>query len=207
MSELYRSLCTFGDQIKLNSRINSGEFVDWTEEHFEYVRYNPRKENNRYGLSITSLNGNIDGIPDLDSLKEYNKENNTNYKEEDFNVKTPVFYQNPILQNFVHPWQDDLFRSHILKLGPGGFFPPHRDLFSDRIDSFRLISPLKNINTAYFILEDKILNWDLGTLYFVNTAKQHTLFNSSFYNSYWLVLNIKLNKNSFYQVLKHFCET
>ena len=39
----------------------------------EWKPYNVRKPNNRWGLSITSLDGGLSGIPDLDSVYEYNK--------------------------------------------------------------------------------------------------------------------------------------
>ena len=48
--------------------MDAPSFVAWTEENFEYVQYNPRKPINRYGLSVTSLDGGCSCIPDLDSL-------------------------------------------------------------------------------------------------------------------------------------------
>jgi len=203
MNSLYQTFCMFGDQIKLNQRFNSEKFINWTETNFKYVKYNPRKEVNRWGLSLTSLNGDVDGIPDLDSLREYNKENNTTLKESDFNVFTPVI-EYPDIKEIIEPWKKDLFRSHILKLGSGGFFPPHRDIYYQNSESFRLIAPLKHTsNGVYFILDEKILNWQLGSLYYVNTAKSHSLFNATFEPSYWLVLNVRLNSSSMDNVLKN----
>ena len=37
----------------------------------DWVRYNPKKPNNRWGLSVTSLDGGLSGIPDLTSLKDW----------------------------------------------------------------------------------------------------------------------------------------
>ena len=86
----YQTLITYGSFYSLDLTMDAPSFVAWTEENFEYVQYNPRKPINRYGLSVTSLDGGVSGIPDLDSLGEYNKENNTQYTERDFETTTPV---------------------------------------------------------------------------------------------------------------------
>ena len=39
------------------------------------------------------------------------------------------------------------------------------------------------------MLEDKPLHFDNGSLYAVNTTLEHTLFNASTKDSYWLVIN------------------
>ena len=73
---MYSRLLTFGDLIPLTINCNVNKLILQTK-NFEYKQYNPRKDIPRFGLSITSLKGELDGI-DLDSLPEYNKENNTN---------------------------------------------------------------------------------------------------------------------------------
>ena len=191
--ELYSTLTTYGDQILLSPNLHDTDgFVEWTEKNFEYVRYNPRKNVDRWGLSITSADGGLTGRPDLDSLKEYNKEHGTNWLEDSFNVPTPVL-QYKQLRKLINPIKDKIFRSHILKLNPGGFFPPHRDFYGKDFSSFRIIVPLVNFNAprVHFILDNKILNWTAGHMHFLNTAKVHTLFNASFDPSYWIVLNVK----------------
>lgn len=204
MSIEFLTLATYGDQIELDINLNDHHnYIDWTERNFEYVRYNPRKDIERYGLSLTSLDGGLSGRPDLDSLYEYNKENNTSYTERDFNVFTAAFNY-PNLQKIIEPWKNDIFRSHILKLNPGGYFPAHRDSKSAVIDSFRLILPLGNCNppSVYFIVDGTITNWNLGTLYYINTSKSHTLFNASFNPSYWIVFNIDCNIDTVNNVLQ-----
>lgn len=196
MSHYHNTITSYGDQISLNLKIQDvNNFVKWTEENFEYVKYNPRKKINRYGLSITSLDGALSGTPDLDSLYEFNHQNNTNYSEKDFTTLTPVA-EYPSLQQVIDPFKGNIFRTHILKLGSGGFFPPHRDFRESEINSCRLIIPLTNINPprCNFIIEDKILNWESGRLYYVNTAKMHYLFNCSAEDSYWIVINLELNE-------------
>jgi len=197
------SLTQLGDVYATTHKFKDSEkFVRWTEENFDYVRYNPRKKVERYGLSITSLHGNIDGIPDLDSLYEYNIENNTLYKEEDFKTKTPV-YENQDLQQCVRDFEPYFFRTHILKLDPGGYFPPHRDLQSG-MNSFRLIVPLSNCDFpgVNFIVDENIIRkWYTGHVHFVNTLKEHILFNASFEPSYWLIMNIEVKEEAIKKVL------
>ena len=78
MSGLYQTITQYGDFIRLGFNFDSKTYIKWTEENFDYVKYNPRKPIARYGLSLTSLDGGLSGIPDLDSLHEYNQENKTN---------------------------------------------------------------------------------------------------------------------------------
>ena len=195
---LYNYLTVYGSMYETTHKLkNARKFVSWTEENFDYIKYNPRKDINRYGLSITSLDGGLSGRPDLDSLYEYNKENNTNYNERDFTKFTPV-YEYEDLKNCIAPIEKDIFRSHILKLNPGGYFPPHRDFYGMDIDSFRIIIPLANMDppSFTFVIEDKIQQWNMGSLYFVDTAKMHYLFNASFDPTYMIVFNVNLNKNT-----------
>ena len=200
---LYPYLTVYGIQSELNIKMkNSEKFVDWTEENFKYVRYNPRKPIDRWGLSITSYDGGLSGIPDLDSIGEYCVENNVSLEESDFNIPTEVYKQSRELQKILEPFKGHFYRTHILKLNPGGFFPKHRDLRQTNFNNFRLIIPLKNPCT--FIVEDKILNWDIGTMYFVDTSKVHQLFNATEEPSYWLVLNVNLTEEIFNEVTKRF---
>ena len=69
----YEHLALLGKQYPLTYQLpNPHQKVAITEEQFEYVKYNPRKDIDRWGLSLTSLDGEMSGIPDLDSLLEYN---------------------------------------------------------------------------------------------------------------------------------------
>lgn len=202
---LYHNLTVYGDFYPTTHHLdNSKDFVDWTENNFSYVRYNPRKDIKRYGLSITSYDGGLSGIPDLDSLPEYNKEMKTALHETDFNVHTPV-YNHSSLSKVLDPIKNDICRTHVLKIDPGGFFPAHRDFRRDVFSTFRLIIPLMNVNPPEltFILDDKVLTWDEGTVYFVNTAKMHYLFNASNRPSYMIVINAVLNNKSVNFVTHH----
>lgn len=203
--DYYQQLTVYGDQIRLERTMNSHTFVKWTEHNFKYIPYNTRKVGNRFGLSITSLDGSMNGVPDLDSLGEYNKENSTSYSEMDFRSATSVFNQCKELQDIISPWKEYIGRSHVLKLNPGGFFPPHRDSRSLKINTFRLIVPLHNVcsPSVNFFIDNRLLNWDLGYLYFVNTAKMHYLFNASYSPSYWIVFNVECNYESIEQIFKN----
>jgi hypothetical protein len=204
--ELYNYLTMYGSVSQTKHRMeNPKEFVDWTEKNFTYVQYNPRKNIKRFGLSITSLDGNLTGKPDLDSLLEYNRENSTTYSEKDFRKKTPVYYYQQF-EKIIEPISDNIFRTHVIKLDPSGYFPPHRDFYGTRIDSFRLIMPLLNCNPPElnFVFEDRILKWDHGSIYFVDTAKVHWLFNIGPFPAYMIVFNVDLNEHTIKYVTENF---
>jgi hypothetical protein len=210
-TQLYLTLANYGKVIPLSIYMqNCSDFVNWTEENFQYVKYNPRKEINRYGLSVTSLDGGLSGRPDLDSLTEYNYEmgnfDRGNFiREEDLKVPTPV-YNHPDMKELCDLWQPDLFRTHILRIDPGGYFPPHRDHTNINLESFRLLMPLQHCTPPHltFIIDGDIINWNTGQLYFVDTAKMHYLFNPTFEPSYMLVMNIGVNEDTVQRVIDNF---
>ena len=69
--DLYNIITAYGTVMPTKLRMtDTNNFINWTEENFEYVKYNPRKDINRYGLSITSIDGGVTGVPDLDSLPD-----------------------------------------------------------------------------------------------------------------------------------------
>ena len=190
----YNSILSYGDLIPLNIECEVGKLFSEIEG-FKFAKYNPRKDIPRYGLSITSLDGSLNGV-DLDSIKEYNKENNTEYDELSFNKFTEVYHTSSEIQKIVEPFKDHIGRSHILSLQEGGYFPPHRDLpvYVEQQNSLRILVPLKGCNPPdmYFMYEDKPLHFEHGRAYFLNTNKSHNLF--SFKGSDMIVLNIKTNE-------------
>jgi len=54
---------------------------------------------------------------------------------------------------------------------------------------------------GYFLLEDRILNWEYGRLYFMNTCKRHTVFNPSMKDMLFVVLNVELTGKSLHYFL------
>lgn len=199
---MYNSLITFGDVIGLDIVVDSNKLIKEIQ-NYNWEKYNKKKINNRYGLSITSLDGELCGI-DLDSIYEFNDEHKTNYTESNFKEKTQIYADSEEIQHATKIFDKYLLRTHLLKLDIGGFFSPHRDCREQEQQSFRVIVPIKNCNPPkmYFIYDGKILHFNCGQAYFLNTNKEHCLF-SFVDNSIMLVMNIECNKNSIDTVLQH----
>jgi len=161
--------------------------------HKGWKEYQPHKKpNNRFGLSVTSLDGNFSGEPDLYSLREYYTMTGKAYNEGDFKKRTTITNQIPELNPLLDFFEPSLGRSHFLRLDKGGFFPPHRDNGAIvNTPTFRILVPILNmgVNDMKWIQEDKILNLELGATYFINTTRIHSVF-SFVDNSIMLVLNV-----------------
>lgn len=156
--------------------------VSVNTDALNWHRYNPRKEIARWGASITSLEGGDAGVPDLDSLYEYNRLNGTSYQEGDFRRFTAAG------KIFEFLSQDfDLGRSHFIRLGAGGYFPYHRDLGRD---SFRLIYCVENCHPANFVWlqDDRVLRLHDRQWYYVNTKMPHATF--AFHPCVFAVFNV-----------------
>ena len=153
----YNNLLSFGDVLTLNYSGNCSKILKDIKE-FEWKQYNPRRAINRYGLSVTSLDGKLNGI-DLDSMYQYNKIHNTKYNELSFKTPTEVYYKSEETQKLIEPFKPWLCRTHFLNIKKGGYFPPHRDWRSiEKQSSFRILVPIKdcNPNRLYFIYDGKI---------------------------------------------------
>lgn len=161
-----------------------------------WVKYNPRKDIQRWGCSITSLNGQDKGIPDLDSLLEFNKLNLTNFTEKDFKLLTK--HAEPF-RSFLNSF--DCGRSHYLKFGSGGFFPWHRD--SD-LECFRIIYTIENCDPHNLVwVEDKsVLELQDRKCYYINTKKKHCLF--AFNTAILAVFNVLKTPKNFSKLLSSF---
>lgn len=199
-------VANFGDVIELSFPKWHLDSPDSLINHPGWKQYNPRKDGyNRYGLSVTSADGGYSGIPDLDSLREYNAINGTDYTEASFNKRTSISNKYPVLEQLLNAFDPDCGRCHFLRLDRGGFFPPHRDNGSSLpSNTFRIIVPLYNFgkHDAKWIQEDKILHMEMGTTYFINTTKEHSLF-SFVDNSIIFVMNIMVTDKSLQTVVKN----
>ena len=205
MSYLLTRIALYGDVLPLKFKLDMKKFKEGLKLFDDkWVQYNPRKNIPRYGLSITSLDGGFSGRPDLDSLKEYNIEHNVDLDEPDFKTLTPMW---PYVESALSKFKNHLGRTHIIKKTAGGQFPSHRDHYERENKSFRLFLPIYNCNPPfnYFILDDKILNFEHGRMYFLNTCKEHIVFTSgrggksSFgaeYVSMYIVANVNLSEET-----------
>ena len=201
---MYNNLLSFGDIIELNLKCDVSKVmfnITNNIKNYKWLQYNPRKNINRYGLSVTSTDGSFNGI-DLDSIAEYNKENNTNYDESSFKKFTNVYYDCYQTRKLVDPFRPWLWRTHYLNFRQGGYFPPHRDMRKvDNQESFRILVPIRGCNMPelYFMYEDKPLHFNMGNAYFVNTNKMHSIFSFTD-NAYMLVMNIECTDESLKKV-------
>ena len=135
------------------------------------------------GLSITSLDGGLSGIPDLDSLLQYNKINGTSITNHHIKEYTEVYKNSEELQKLIAPWKPWLGRCHFLKLNTGGYFPEHYDInkIEYGYEEIRLIAFINNCNKKdlKFIYEDTVRDVEDGTLYYFNANKRHSVFSTS----------------------------
>ena len=201
---LFLHLSSLGDIVPLDFCLDIKQLEkELSQFEGDWKQYNPRKPNNRQGLSITSLDGKLSGVPDLDSLFEYNKQHNTNINEVDISVKTPVASNISVIQRLLDVF-DTLGRSHFIRLNTGGFFPPHRDGKILDITCFRVLTLCHNCTPSQFTFmhEDKIIKLEPGRPYFINTRKMHSVF-SYVDNSVQCVLNVPLTKNNYNSIIEH----
>lgn len=204
-------LSQFGDQYPLQKTISVDQLMSDLELFQDkWTQYNPRKHwIKRDGLCVLNERGECGPGPALDSLREYNIEHGTSFDEYDFNVPTELYHHSKSLQKLLGDMLPWCIRTHFLRLPPGGYFPPHRDHPGGEQRTFRLIVPIKNFNPPYsrFMIEDRSLYWESGRMYFVNTTKQHSLFNASVNNdSIWLVINGIVSNESVEFVSRHLCD-
>lgn len=189
MSEIFN----LGNQILLDKGMRASEFMEELSQFDDnWSPYNDFKPHiKREGLCIINESGLNQSGPALNSLIEWNTRFDTDYSEKDFDKTTPV-YECTEIKNLLSEILHLCGRTHILRVPPGGYFPPHRDSRGEKeIDTFRLIMALSNTANPWFrfMLEDKPLHFEIGSLYAVNTTLEHTLFNASANDSYWLVIN------------------
>jgi hypothetical protein len=196
--ELYRHLASQGPKEELEPFIDSYQ-LSIAAEAFDnsWVHYNPRKKIDRWGLSLTSLDGGMSGYPDLDSIKEYNIENNTSLDEPDFNVRTKASYELEPLVHIFDSFSEHLGRCHLIKFNQGGYFPPHRDSQDYNPRTFRLLALLDRTAPSSFVVHQQGERCWLreGKLYFFDTRLSHSFF-SFIDGATILVMNITISPTS-----------
>ena len=197
---------SYGDIVELGlETIHTDEYKDLILNHPGWRQYNSYKDGyNRYGLSITSLDGGYSGVPDLESLSQYYKETGKLYYEQDFKVRTPLSYEIPAVSELCDLFGDDLCRSHFLRLDKGGFFPPHRDhIFRLPNDMFRILVPFYNFHSSNmsWIFDGKVVQLREGNTYFMNTTKAHSLFSYDD-GCTMLVLNVSATEDTMNRLIR-----
>lgn len=200
-------LYSMGDWLEMKSFNHSAIMNGLSQFSENWKPYNLRKPNNRWGLSITSLDGGLSGIPDLDSLYEYNKQNNTEITNHDINTYTDVYHKIPELQKVIEPWKPWLGRCHFLKLNSGGFFPEHYDLnkLDFTYEDTRLIAFVNNNNmsTMKFLYEDTVMNVKEGSLYWFNASKRHSVF-SMLDNCIMIIFCLKFDEELYKTIIEQY---
>lgn len=165
----YERILSHGNIFPLEISCNPQKLIEEIK-HYDFYQYNNDKPQiPRLGLSITSLDGNINS-GDLESLR------NTPYRESSFQKLTSVYYKSKEVQSIVNPFKQWIGRTHILNLRKGSYFPPHRDEVSDEQHTFRIIVPIATFNPPhnYLIFDDKITYMNEGRAYFMNTNITHS---------------------------------
>ena len=201
MVDYYNRILAFGTKFSTSLYEDPKKILEKLDTFsHEWKQYNPRKKVGREGLSLTSLDGGFSGIPDLDSVGEYNIKHNVRLNEMSFQEPTEAA---PIFTRYMEPFAPYIGRSHVIRMDGGGYFPPHRDMRSQAIDSFRLFLPLKNCNPpkTWFMLDREPLVFEHGRLYFINTCIEHTVF--SCYPSVFGVFNIGVNEETAEALIKN----
>lgn len=194
MSTLTDFITHWGDVIDLDfPGFDCNKIKEVCDKHPGWKTYQPHKmPNNRFGLSVTSLDGGFSGDPDLMSLRECKKLTGRDYREIDFQARTNIVSFLPEIDVFLDFWGKNLGRTHFLRLDKGGYFPPHRDNGTIVLPpTFRILVPIHNFGTndMKWVQENNVLKLEIGHVYFINTSKVHSLFSFTD-NCLMLVLNI-----------------
>ena len=199
-------LNTMSDWIELNPGFKKDKLLEELKPfENDWKKYNPKKPNNRYGLSVTSIDGGLHGIPDLTSLRDWEIQTGELIHNHDLNVPTDVYKNCPTLQAILEPWKPWLGRCHFLRMDRGSFFPEHFDINKEDYgyDEVRMIGFVKcNEYDFKWIYDDRVIKGNQGTLWYFNGNKRHSVF--SFKDGIiLLVMCLKFDKNLFQKMLEY----
>lgn len=178
---LFNQLHVYGDIIPLQTTVDPAlvnrELAPFDDK---WVQYNPIKAvNPRLGLSVTSLDGGMSGVPDLYSLYEWSKQTGRKVSEGDFNKTTDAYRACPSIHPIMKPFDPHFGRCRFVKFKPGGHFPPHRDgsVNFQVPDYFRILVLLSNTgpDAFHFVHDGKLIPYEVGRPYLFNALKTHSV--------------------------------
>lgn len=171
-----------------------------------WKRYNPKKlPNNRWGLSVTSIDGGLSGVPDLSSLLDYEKETGKTITNLDLNKPTNVWKQSEELTKILEPWKQWVTRCHFLRMDKGSFFPDHYDInkHDPSYDEIRLTG-FVNVNEYglkwIYDYDDKVIKCQNGSLWYFNANKRHCVFSTQD-NMILLIICLKWDSDLLYYIM------
>ena len=149
----------------------------------DWKRYNSHKpNNNRWGLSVTSLDGDLSGIPDLNSLHDYNELTGKTLSDSDITTPTAVWHECEEVQRILDPIKPWVLRTHFLRMDQGSFFPDHVDMQRMNFDNHTIrLTAFVNVNEYNFkwIYDDRLIKCNNGSVWFFNSHKRHCVFSTS----------------------------
>ncbi len=175
------------------------------EKDWKRYNYNAKKLNNRWGLSITSIDGGLHGVPDLSSLRDWETQTGQVVHNHNINVPTDVWKQSPTLQAILEPWKPWLGRCHFLRMDRGSYFPEHFDINKEdySYDEVRFVGFVKcNDYDFKWIYDDKVIKGNSGSLWYFNGNKRHSVFSFSD-GIILLVMCLKFDKDLFQKMLEY----
>ena len=206
---LYQQPFLYGDFIPLRFIVNLEKFQSELKKFDNnWVIYNRNKgDTGRLGLSVTSLDGEMTGVPDLQSLYEHAQTTGQSFSENQFNKPTAAFRHLTSLHEVLNYFEGGLGRCRVIKFRAGGFFPPHRDqsINFQIPDYFRIFIPLSGTgeNQLYFIYEDRKIFYEPGRAYLFNALKPHSVF-SMVDNACTFAMSLQLNHRNVELAIKSF---
>jgi hypothetical protein len=191
-------LTAIGDFVPLNFNIKG-----WKEDELNlnqyWVPFQPKENiiNDRESILVYGPeNANPSDACGLSQLKRIH-----GYKPSEMSMNFPTEAKEKLscFSSFFDYF--DFGRTFLVKLNAGGHYPPHRDHVLLNRPSFRLIAFIPNkVSYLRWEIDDKIINFDTNTIYYVDTRKAHRLWSSG-KNSTMLVCNIKKDWNNILKLL------
>ena len=200
-------LYSMSDWQELNLTFNSKKLLKELEPFdADWKKYNPSNEkNNRWGLSVTSLDGGLSGIPDLMSLKQHYDNTGQQVSDSDINVPTRVWTECETVQRILEPFRPWVIRTHFLRLDAGSYFPDHHDMLRREFcrDHIRLTA-FVNVNEYSFkwIYDDKIIKCNNGSIWYFNSHKRHCVFSTAD-NMLIMVILLEFNEDLYFYLMNN----